>query len=336
MKKKAIGQIIACSIIGVILTGLLASAICVLPAVGVVQNCDVSAEPIRNAVNSVTDAFSNLPVPHVKVSNLPGSIWNETFSDQGYTAGNGVYETAPDQIDISWALGRVVVVASDAADQIRLIEWIGDVDPKTAAAAEISGTYQMRHKLSDGKLSVKQFRGGLSVLSTLFEASKTLLIELPKSSLNKLSIEGASVNIDLTDLSVEKLDVDLAAGSMRIESCTITLVDGDLASSKGSFTNCSIDKIDIDAAAAELTFDLVKTPAKIDIDAAAGTYRFELPADASFTADVDSFAASVKITGFANASTNKGKTVVGSGENRFDFDMAAGSVTIEARAENKF
>ena len=322
MKKKAIGQIIACSIVGVLLAGTLALLIGVLPKVDVI-------EPIRTAMQTVTDTIKRLPQVRFEPSISVGGE-----STDGYAKGNGVYDTVPEKLQIDWATGRIGIRVTDG-QQVRLTEWAGNVNPDTAAAGTIDERYSMRHRSSGSVLKVQEFRSGMTLPDPEVR-SKTLLVELPKAALKTLSIDAATVDLVLEGIDADTFDLDLATGTLAVSACTFQKAKMDIATANGSFDSCTIEDIDLDSAMAELTFDLLNAPKRIDADAATGQYRFMLPMEASFTVKASKIAGKVSVDGFDIASTSSDRVVVGDGAASYRFDLATGTISIEARTGNRF
>lgn len=328
MRKRAIGKIIACSIIGVILTGILFTAIG-FGAAGLID-ASLPGVSVQKAVNTIEQSVERLPRVNFSFFGIP-VISDDNLA--GYSVGNGAYETAPSEVEIDWATGKVVIVVSDAATGVTLTEYAGAVDPTTALPGGIEEQDQMRHKLSNGKLSVREFG---SVAATWNTIKKTLYVVLPQSQLDELSLEIAAAGVELVDLNADKLDIECASGDLTAKNCAFTSVDYDVASGSGEFTGTVIRTLDVDCASGKLTFDLLNTPDSVDVDLASGNVRFVLPADASFTVDSDMLSGSVWIDGFAIESDHNGHKVVNGGLGRFDFDMTSGKITIEARSGNTF
>lgn len=328
MRKRAIGKIIACSIVGVILTGILLAAIGV-GAAGLID-ATLPERSARNVVEKLEQSVERLPRLNFLFFGIP--VLDDDPTD-GYSIGDASYDAAPKKLVVEWATGKVVVIASDAATGVTLTEYAGSVDPLTALPGGVEEGDRMRHKLAYGELTVREFT---SVTKTWKSLQKTLLVVLPTAQLDKLTLEIASADVELTDLTVDQLKLDFASGSLTAQNCALNRVDYDVASGSGEFTATTIGSLDVDCASGKLTFDLLNTPNNVDIDLASGNVRFILPADASFTVDADALSGSVKIDGFAIESEHDGKKVIGGGASRFDFDLTSGKITIEARPGNTF
>ncbi|MBR0081362.1 MAG: DUF4097 family beta strand repeat protein [Clostridia bacterium] len=330
MRKRAIAQIVSCSIIAVILTGFLLGALgC--SAAGLIDG-SLPNKALQKVVDTFEKTVTDLPIPEINLVGIPVI----SDDDGSYNYGNGSYDETPTTIRIDWAAGRIVILATDEATGVTLSEFLGNVDPMTASAGEIAESRRMRHRLTDGTLSVDQFKANLTLHSGEPEATKTLLITLPKSALKTIDIDVASAQVYLTDLTADKLDLDTASGALNVTGCAFGQVDIDTASGSGTFNACSIGKLDVDSASAGMAFDLVNTPERIDVDSMSGSFSFALPADASFKVDLDSISGKVTVEGFENVSVEGNKTVVNGGQYLYDFDMVSGNVAIEAQTGNKF
>lgn len=356
MKKSAIAKIIACSIIGMLLTTVLLSTLACTTIRGTNETIEAignkieevfDGDVIGNTIDVTVSAIERLPKPKIRLIGCApiitlerdddgdGVILSEGVVPSGYTEGSGGYDTVPQKIEIDWASGRIYVISDANWTGVSIYEYDGNVNPLPNGLGDlyaVTGSSRMIHRMDDRTLKIDEFRNGFSLLKN--DYPKTLLVLLPNTELEKLDIDVASATIELTDLSCEKLDVDTASGNLTVTGCTIGSADIDAASAKGTVMNSTVERIDIDVASGSLTLSLLNTPDRIEVDAVSGMVEFYLPSDASFIAKVEKMSGRFTLNGFSSTEQN-GRTVVGSGDSRFDFRMMSGSVSITANESNE-
>ena len=356
MRKKAIGQIIVCSILAVILTGVLLTSIVLfrgysgtLPISGKISEFVQNDALIQDAVSAAKDAFHSLPVPKLR---LFGCVPVITFSNNdisigagssdgtvpsGYILGAGAYAETPDQIKIEWASGRIYLRTTDASvpgaeSGVMIYEYTGSVALDSFTDLPVSDVSEDRaliSKMEGGTLKIEEFKKGYSFSGITNNPEKTLVVLVPSSRLKEIEIDCAAAYVSLDGLEIEKLDLDSATADIMVNACTIDSLDVDSATNDGTFLSCYIRKIDIDSATGSFCFDLINTPDTIDVDAMSGNYKLVLPKDASFSVDMDSLSASLSMPGFS-ANILGHNTVVGGGNSQFDFDLVSGEIIITA------
>ncbi len=352
MRKRAIAQIVSCSIIAVILTFILIGCTSVGITNSIVRDTvDAIGDPIKKTVEITENAISHLPTPRIRLFGCAPivTIENEDITigsttgavPSGYSEGSAVYDAVPTTIDVDWAAGRVYIDVRADVQSVRLYEYAGSVTPDldaTEAPNDVVDPNRMIHRFQNGTLKIEQFRHGLSWVGVHDTYQKTLVVILPETTLDKLNINVAAADTYLNGCKADRLDLDAATGKVNASSCVFDRADIDAAATEVSFTDCTVNRIDLDCASGKMLFDLVNTPEKVDVDSASGSITLRLPADASFTAKVDSLSGLLDIDGSfgsisGSGSATNGKHVVNGGASSFEFDMMSGKVTIEARTE---
>lgn len=347
MRRRAIGKIIVCSIIGVILTAVLlggtAAALAGKTGSSAMQQIESflgNDSIVRKAIEETERAFRRLPVPKLHffgcapVISFSDSGSGKTVSEKdGYQKGNMFYAGKPESLTVEWAAGRILIATHSMSEGVYLYEYNGKTEHSVSAAPEIPANEvresdRMVHRYENGALKIQEYAE--SVLWPVGETPvKTLVVAVPEGILRKLKIEAAAADLEILDVDALQLDLDCASGKIFASGCEIGEANIDCAAVSGEFKDCLVGSIDLDSAGAMFTFELDKTPSKIDVDGAAGSYKFVLPRDASFSVKADTLAGTVSINGFATKEDGR-KTVVNGGDSTFDFDLMSGSVTIEA------
>lgn len=354
MKKKAIGQIIVCSIFAVILTGVLLTSIILfrgyngtLPLSGKISEFVRNDELIQDAIKAADNAFHSLPAPRLRffgcapVITFSNSDSDTVFAEgtvpSGYLPGAVSYSDTPDRIKIEWASGRIYVRMKDpgvsgAENGVEIHEYTGSVLLNSFQELPVSDVTEDRALISkmDGRsLTIQEFKKGISFTGITDNAEKTLVVLVPSDRVSEIEIECASAAVTLDSLVIGTLDIDSASADIEVSSCSIDSLDVDSASNRGNFSSCRIRKIDIDSASGSFRLELMSTPEIIDVDAMSGKYEFILPSDSSFSVDMDSLSASLSMPGFSSNLFGH-NTIVGSGDSRFNFDLVSGEIIIRA------
>ncbi len=348
MRKRAIAQIIACSIIASILTFILIGCTATGITSSIVHDTvDAIGDPIKKTVEITEKAVSHLPTPRIRLFGCAPII---TIDDNdlvigdstgsvpsGYSEGDAAYDTVPTTLDIDWASGRIYIDVRADAQGVRLYECAGSVTPDLAAAEapnDVADPNRMIHRFQNDTLKIEQFRHGITWVGVHETYQKTLVVILPETTLDKLNIDAAAVEIFLNGCKADRLDLDTAAGKVNAVGCTFDRAEIDSASTELNMTDSKINRIDLDVASGKTFLDLVNTPEKVDVDSASASITMRLPADAAFTVKINSISGRSDIDGaFGSLSVQNGTTVVNGGGATFDFDMMSGNVTIQAKTD---
>lgn len=354
MRKKAIGQIIVCSIFAVILTGVLLTSIILfrgyngtLPLSGRITEFVQNDELIQDAVKAAEKAFHSLPTPKIRFfgcapvitfsNNGSDAVFSEGTVPSGYLAGAGSYTETPDRIKIEWASGRIYIRTKDpgvpgSENGVEIYEYKGSVllnEFKDLPVSDVSEDRALISKIDGRSLTIQEFKKGASFTGVTGNTEKTLVVLVPAERLSEIEIDCASASVSLDNLLIGTLDIDSASADIEVSSCSIDSLDVDSASNRGTFSSCRIGKIDIDSASGSFLLELSNTPEIIDVDAMSGKYEFILPGDSSFSVDMDSLSASLSMPGFSSNLFGH-NTIVGSGDSRFNFDLVSGEIIIRA------
>lgn len=302
MKSKGLVKIIVCSIVAVLLLGLLIGAMCYT---------------------------GTLPFP-----NFGGATYSEPES---YTVGNGSITGELENLEINWIGGTANVQAYDG-DEIVIRE--GEIADRDN---------MLRFRLRDGTLTVQTRKS--SFWGIWSKENKDLEILIPQAqaeNLKSIRFNTASADLRISGITAQSFSVDAASGDVYAENCTFTSrVSIDSASGdcifNGSMCNFDMDtasgsaelhgivsSIRFDSASGDLKVDSTAAPTSIQFDSASGICELLIPADANFTADLDSASGDLYIQGFLGGGGGD-RFVAGSGKSSYDFSTASGDVTIRAK-----
>ena len=229
MRKRAIAQIIACSIIASILTFILIGCTATGITSSIVHDTvDAIGDPIKKTVEITEKAVSHLPTPRIRLFGCAPII---TIDDNdlvigdstgsvpsGYSEGDAAYDAVPTTLDIDWASGRIYIDVRADAQGVRLYECAGSVTPDLAAAEapnDVADPNRMIHRFQNDTLKIEQFRHGITWVGVHETYQKTLVVILPETTLDKLNIDAAAVEIFLNGCKADRLDLDTAAGKVN-------------------------------------------------------------------------------------------------------------------------
>ena len=316
MKGKAITKIVICSVVALVLTGILLAGV-------------LGIEVFR-ALPGIRE-FKDMPFGF--------SVNFGKYDNEGsYSIGSAELDSAQSakirEIDLNWASGSVTVKAYDG-DQLILREPEGYSEAK-----------RLRWKLENGKLTVHECKSGLAIQNSL---KKTLELLIPAGipALDKLECDGASATLQIEGLTVTELKFDTASGDVTLKNCRVETLDVDAASAELNAENCTLGEVSVDSASGsatlsgsvrEVDMDTVSgrlhvetsvTPRKVSMDAVSGSCTLVLPKDAGFTFQKDGLSSKVNVEGFAVSM--QGKTYVcGDGAVEISYEGVSGDITIRA------
>jgi len=215
-------------------------------------------------------------------------------------------------LEIEWAAGNITITAADT-DYISFSE-----------SGEISEQNQMV-AIQNGDTLTLRFRRKANHFG-ISDPAKDLTITVPRDWIcEDLHIEAGAVNIQADELYIRELELDLAAVDCIFERCTIGSADIDAASGRLHF-DCSLETMECDAASADISAILENVPYSMQFDSVSGKVDLTLPADAGFSAEVDSLS-----SGFHSdfdTVFQSGRYLCGDGACRISMDGLSGDLTI--------
>lgn len=227
-----------------------------------------------------------------------------TYADAAsYTAGDG--QIAQDwasvtEIDIKWIAGDVRVAYADT-DEIAFSETAGQA---------LSDEETMRWWKDGRTLKIHFAKSGYRTDNV---PQKSLLVTLPKAAkLNELEIESVSADVSVAEIAVVNLDVETVSGDVALSAA----ISG---------------KADIATVSGELAATLRTLPVEFDIDTVSGDSVLSLPAEAAFTAELETVSGNFFCEFSEPVKTGKKYTVNQTGTmtpGRIDAETVSGSLEI--------
>lgn len=247
-----------------------------------------------------------------------GFAWTHRNGASTELAADTVQTLSPDEvssISIEWALGDIIVNASDNA------KFVAFHEEKSPSAKPL--VYDVR----GGQLNIQFWEGKNSGFGNLNNASsKDLFITVPKDfDLRELELDMASGKVKLEGLTMGELDFDGADVDMTLDACTVRSMDVDAASGEIKFDG-ALDELNMDSASASFEGTFRNHPRSIDMDGMSNDLDITLPEDCGFTVTIDGM--SNRFTSDYSTTSRNGAHVYGDGSCRIDVDGMSGSVII--------
>lgn len=300
MKTRAITKICVCSVVVVLLAGLL-TALLTVPA-------------LRNF-------FANGEIPF-----LSTALYDD---EETYSVGGSSVAEPVKRLMLYWTSGDVHVSTYDG-DEITFRESGAGMQDGELRFRLRNGVLTIREYKSGvrwntrGKSLEVQIPEGMLEMISLDAASTDLT--LLNLTATKLDIDSASGDISATGCVFDSVTIDTASGECDLRDCTIGSFDMDSASGSATLSG-SVRAIDFGTASGDLRVKSDVAPSKVNFDSASGSADLTLPASAQFTADLDALSGELRVTGFMG-SYHGDTFICGDGSADYSFDSASGDATI--------
>ena len=325
MKGKAITKIVICSIVTVVLIGILSAGV----AAGKLfaEKPDGSHGLLEKIQSVISIGENGLTVGDAII-----------YKDgESYSTGSARLTEQVRELEIHWPYGSVTVQPYEGSEVV-----IREAEPQNESL-------RLRYRLANGKLTVYEFKSGYRIGPT-DAGQKSLEVLFPAqqaSSLRKIEISGASSGIHVEAVEAEKMELDTASGNVAVRNCKIGELEVDSASggclvedsvlggfSVGSASGAakltgSVREVEMDSTSGGLTIHTKTAPRKVEFETISGDCELFLPVDTGFTVEKDGISSDLNIEGFAVMTVGK-NIVCGDGAAEFSFDCVSGDVTIRA------
>ena len=259
-------------------------------------------------------------------------------SEEAHVSADGIKK-----IKIDWVAGSINLRVG-TSDEIVFSE---------SSYRELSDRQKMRYTVSDSGVLQLHYCENLENILDWFKLdanmpAKTLTMEVPASligQLTNLEIDSVSAGIDLSGVYGEKTQMDTVSGEVRCSDVKANEIDisttsGAIVCENSSAQKLEIDnvsgsirvegeysRINVDTVSGTTNLSLANNPESIEVDGVSGSVTVALPADASFTARLDTV--SGKISCAFPGTIGSDMVVVGGGEASYRFNSVSGGVNIE-------
>ena len=307
MKVSAIIRIIIWTLVALIFTGILVSAIFFR---------DLFSDGWSIGINSTT-------------------FYTDADS---YSIGGGEIDASDiDSIELTWICGEVKFEIYDG-DKISISESgeINNDDDKLRYLVKDKKLIIQFEKSKNFEIS----------LGNTYN-KKTLTLKLPKSlaeNLNTVDIENVSSNITMNDIKLNKLDIENVSGEVKMKN--ITAIDISLETVSGGADteniiaknlNCntvsgnlkmrgSFTDVDAESVSGDIEVYSKEKVNSADVETVSGDFEITIPENSGFTVDMDS----TKKLSSAFETTNRGDLIIsGDGSAEFDFETVSGQFSIK-------
>ncbi len=271
-----------------------------------------------------------------------------------YNVGNREYNTDVTSIDLSWHAGTVNIVLYEG-DSVKLSETgVGSKDEDKMRSRMIGDELVIKYaesgvwffkRFSEKELTV--YLPADTDLSGIEIDAASADIYLKKESsterlltIGRLDIDTASGIVEVGEgFSIGEADIDTASGDITLRG-KVQKVDVDSASAdlilQGEFGNVSLDtasgkvevhgkleSLEMDAVSGEVNLYLENVPKSLEVDGVSGRIKVVLPANAGFTAELDS------VSGTMSCNGDRGDHLsYGDRYGKFEFSTVSGNVEI--------
>lgn len=314
MKKSAIARIVIWSVVALILTGLL-----------------ISALAIRQ--KNFWASFFN--------SSIIDSFRYETYTydnENDYIAGSSVVISEQiTNIDVDWISGSVKIIAHDS-DKIKCEE---------SASDPIEEKYQLRYRVKGDTLYIKPCKSMRTFNKIPYKDLKIYIPYDLASAMNEIDVETASAEISLTEITARELDLSTASGDVWLEKCSAVDINLENVSGYINLTETNADKVEaefvssnieimgtvgrlsVESVSGNVYLDSDTAPNIVDISTVSGDIKFEIPENDGFSIELDSV--SGKVTSDFPLTLNKGNKIYGNGSRNYEFETVSGDVSIKMK-----
>lgn len=303
MKGKAIAKIAICSVLAVVLAGIL-----VLGLWG-----------------------GDIILPNININVFNGS------DDVGYTIGDGTVMGRINELDIDWISGSVTIKYHDGEETILRETKVEKEDHRMRYKLE--GGVLSILPCKTGRVTVQlknnEIKKDLEILLPR-DMAQVLEISLVSAKLSMEGIRMEEVEVDtvsgdirLTDCTLDRLHVDGVSGNLYAENTNLRILDMD-----GTSSNCNlkgqVEEVSIDTVSGNLNLDLENHPVMVEMSAVSGNCDLTIPADTQFRLECDGIKDKVNIVNFAVQKEDGVYQTSGWNHSGCDmgFDVVTGTVTI--------
>lgn len=295
MKRNAIVRIVLYSLVVLILSSVLISAIL------------ANSFSVRTAANeehtvsvSVTEAAT---APKAEAEPLPAKAAD---------TGNADAFPVVDKIEIDWAAGSITISPENIGD-VQVTETVTSGSPRPMVCRVDKGTLKVMYN-DEKKLT------GLNL------GSKDLTILVPMNWMcTELEINAASAVVNLKDLRMGEVEVNTASGNCNITDCNIDSLEVSAASADVYFTG-SLREFECEGVSGNAYLTLDAAPRKISMESVSGSMDLTLPKDCGFTLERESLTA--KFNCDVETTQRNGHHIYGDGSCQIELEGLSTSLTI--------
>lgn len=165
--------------------------------------------------------------------------------------------------------------------------------------------------------------------------------------MDKVHIDNASASVNISGITAEEFDIASASGDIWYEKCDADEMKIENVSGYINITETNIDIFDIesvsgnveimgivnslniDSVSGEVILCTNQVPQSADVSTVSGDIKFQLPENDGFCIDFDSV--SGKVTSEFPLTINNSKQTYGNGSRDFDFETISGNAYIEKK-----
>ena len=261
--------------------------------------------------------------PGLQIEGISFGNWALHYDESNqYQIGSGsVPAENLNALEINWGDGTVDLVLTDGNSVVFQENEGLDEDE------------QLRYRVVGGRLIIQYCKSQWGIgLFGFRTPKKNLTLEIPRSlagQLTDLEIDVTSASVTGQELTARNCRLNSVSGSILLERCSFDFLEMDTVSG-GLTLSGQANRLELDGVSADMTLSLSQVPGEISSDTVSGHVQITLPADASFSAELDSVSGKLD----CQFSTSKQGDVYycGQGGGAFSFDSVSGNVRIQKAA----
>lgn len=226
------------------------------------------------------------------------------------------------EIEIEWMNSSVQIVPTDS--ELQFYEDYSGEDK-----------YRMSYSVDGNTLKINEFEGVSTFLSMRLP-QKTLTVELPRSTFDRIDIETVSADVEVCGVQIQELDLETVSGDITLRECGVTELDVSAVSGKveGNALTASEAGIETVSGKIDLRFESCRTldsetvSGRMDIAVLSQLQKAELDTTSGemFLAIPDGLAANVT---WKTASGSLQNSAMGTSTVPVHADSTSGDLTIE-------
>lgn len=217
------------------------------------------------------------------------------------------------RLNINWIAGNLDITVYDG-------EVIIFTEP-----ADLDQDDQLRYRVKDGTLTIQYCKSGWTLFNT--PQAKDLTVQIPRDlALSSLDLDLVDTHASLQGITGNVCQAETVSGNLRFTDCSFHSLEADAVSGGLRFDG-TLEELEFDGVSGSLDLTLAAVPREVTVDLISGDTELRLPADAAFSAELDSVSGSLSTT---FPVTKRGSTYVcGAGGGWFEFDSVSGNVSID-------
>lgn len=307
MKKTAIVRIVIWSVVALVLTGILISALVFKknPDAPIISNdykYDNENEYSVGAIELSATEFTS-----VRVDWISGNIYLHAYDGDKVKVEETSHDDIEEKYELRWLVkdNTLYIRPCKSMSSWNLADKIPTKDLFIYIPYDLAAMMDKVH-IDNASASVNIS----GITADEFDiASVSGDIWYEKCGANEMKIENVSGYINLTETNVDIFDIESVSGNIEIMGI--------------------INSLNVDSVSGEVLLCTNQAPQTADVSTVSGDIKFQLPDNDGFCIDFDSV--SGKVTSEFSLTINNSEQTYGNGSRDFDFETVSGNAYIEIK-----